>query len=86
MQHSVLVCVFTKSGLWMEDMASRCCRVTAHLLNKQSQTASKGWSHSLRVVQGVTIPHYKNNLVMKCYIGPWNWQALMNTVMNLQFP
>jgi len=34
--------------------------------------------------EGLTTPHHKNQLVTKCYIGPQNWRALLNTVMNLR--
>jgi len=31
-------------------------------------------------------PHCKKAAVTKCYTGPWNWLALVNTIMNLQVP
>jgi hypothetical protein len=34
-------------------------------------------------------PNMKNQLVMKCYTGPWNggwWWAVVKMVMNLLFP
>jgi len=35
--------------------------------------------------EGPTTGHRKKKqLVTKCYIGPWNWRALVNTVMNLR--
>jgi hypothetical protein len=34
--------------------------------------------------EGLTTQRKKKKLVAKCYTGPWNWWALVNTVMNLR--
>jgi len=47
-------------------------RISANILNKQSQTADNGWSSSLGVSEGLTTPNRKNKLATKCYIGPRN--------------
>jgi len=47
-----------------------------------SWTADKGWSSSLRVGEGLTIPHHKEKLIKICHTGTWNWGALVNTVTN----
>jgi hypothetical protein len=56
-----------------------------NILNKPLKTTNKGWSSSLgcwsRFLQFLTV---KRQLVMKCYTGPQNWLALVDTVMNLQ--
>ena len=39
-------------------------RVAVNILNKQLQTADKGWSSSLGLGEVVTAPHRKN---MPCY-------------------
>jgi len=36
--------------------------------------------------EGLTTPHRKKKLVRKYYTGPWNWRALVSTVMNLPVP
>jgi hypothetical protein len=47
-----------------------------NVLNKQSRTADKGWSSSFG--------GFGERLVARCYTGPWNWPAPMNTLMNLR--
>jgi hypothetical protein len=34
-------------------------KIAANILNKQSRTAAKGWSSSLRIVRGLTTPNRK---------------------------
>jgi hypothetical protein len=51
-------------------------KVGANVLNKQSQTADKGWSSSLGrgIGMGPATPqHKKKPLVTKCYTGPRTW-------------
>jgi hypothetical protein len=62
-------------------------RIAVNILNKQSQTADKGW-HPAWVFDGRLItPHTKrNHHVTTCYIGPRNRRGLVNTVMNLRVP
>jgi hypothetical protein len=49
-------------------------RAAANIFNKQSQTAYKGWSSSLRVRFGATNSSpYNNKLVTKCHKGPRTW-------------
>jgi hypothetical protein len=46
------------------------CRAAANMLNKQLQTADKGWSTSLEVGRGSSnLSPLKNKLVTKCHIG-----------------
>jgi len=33
----------------------------------------KGWSSSLGLCKGITMPHHKIQLVIKCYTGPQTW-------------
>jgi hypothetical protein len=39
--------------------------VAANILNKQSQTADKGWSYSLEVGRGAATPHRKKFLLLR---------------------
>jgi hypothetical protein len=45
-------------------------RVAANILNKQSRTADKEWYSSLWGGRGAK-NHHKNQLVTKCYTGPY---------------
>jgi hypothetical protein len=40
-------------------------RVAANILNKQSRTADSGWSSSLGVGRGLTIPHRKTLYLLR---------------------
>jgi hypothetical protein len=54
-------------------------RVAVNILNKQRQTADKGWSYSLGVRHGTkNSSPLKNNLVTKCYTGPGTWTDSLN--------
>jgi hypothetical protein len=52
--------------LWLQ-------RAAANILNKQSQTADKGWSSSLGVVHGANNPSLQKIFVTKCFKAPWTW-------------
>jgi hypothetical protein len=41
------------------------CRVAVNILNKQSQTADKGWSSSLGLGKGLTTPHCKKKSLLQ---------------------
>jgi len=45
---NLIISFFLKLLLWMEERPP-VWRVTANILNKQSQTADKGWSSSLGI-------------------------------------
>jgi hypothetical protein len=50
-------------------------RVTANILNKQSQTVDKGWPSSLGLGVGLTTPHRKRNrLDTKDHKMPHTWK------------
>jgi hypothetical protein len=46
-----------------EGDALQIWRVVANILNKQLQAADRGWSSSLGVGRGLTIPHRKTSLI-----------------------
>jgi hypothetical protein len=53
-------------------------RVATAIVNDQWGTADNGWSSKL-VIRGVGLiaQRHKNQLVRKCYIGPWTWMDSM---------
>jgi hypothetical protein len=58
----------------MGEMTSRYGGVAVNILNKQLQTASKGWFISLGVRCGtVNSSLKKNKLVLKCHKGSRTW-------------
>jgi hypothetical protein len=64
-------------------------RVAANVLNKQLGTANKEWSSSVRVVWGPDSPSPQNvteDLCLGWFLCLDQWQALLNTVINLWVP
>jgi hypothetical protein len=52
------------------------------ILKKQSHTDDKGWFSSLGVGCEATNPRHKNNLLIKCHKGPWNWKNSLDKYLN----
>jgi len=42
-----------------------------NMLNKQSWTADKGGPPAWGLGKSLTTPHHEDQLVKKCYTGPW---------------
>ena len=69
-----VMCVMCHVGPCHHDMARpqvadrrdglQMWRIAAYILNKQFRTAGKGWSSSLGLVEGLTIPHHNKR---DCY-------------------
>jgi hypothetical protein len=60
------------SGCRLRD-SLQLSRVASNILNKQPRPNDKGWSSSLDLGVGLTIPHRKSKLVTKSQKGPRTW-------------
>jgi hypothetical protein len=58
-------------------------RVAANIMNKESQTAKKGWSSSLEIQGRLSVPYHKKRRY-EFYTGHGRVRSFVNTTVNIQ--